>query len=145
MTHRISRGLGIVAITASIVALCAQGYAVALPYRISPLQESILSVSFLVEMIALAVAFLTGVTTMYISRHQSTTDYRLGLIAVLLAVVVLVVGFCTNNVHSTTHRFDSGNAPNKSLQATRDGGSSSASRFRRFGPACLSSGRWVHV
>ena len=31
--------------------------------------------------------------------------------------------------------------PNKSLQATRDGRSSSASRFASFGPACLSSGR----
>jgi hypothetical protein len=31
--------------------------------------------------------------------------------------------------------------PNKSLQATRDGVSSSASRFTSFGPACLSSGR----
>jgi hypothetical protein len=31
--------------------------------------------------------------------------------------------------------------PNKSLQATRDGRSSSASRFTSFGPACLSSGR----
>ena len=31
--------------------------------------------------------------------------------------------------------------PNKSLQATRDGGSSSASRFTLVGPACLSSGR----
>src|ERR1035441_9194761 len=31
--------------------------------------------------------------------------------------------------------------PNKSLQATRDGGSSSASRFTSFGPACLSSDR----
>ena len=30
--------------------------------------------------------------------------------------------------------------PNKSLQATPDGGFSSASRFIRFGPACLSSG-----
>ena len=30
---------------------------------------------------------------------------------------------------------------NKSLQATRDGGSSSASRFTLVGPACLSSGR----
>jgi hypothetical protein len=30
---------------------------------------------------------------------------------------------------------------NKSLQATRDGRSSSASRFTHFGPACLSSGR----
>ena len=30
---------------------------------------------------------------------------------------------------------------NKSPQATRDGRSSSASRFTRFGPACLSSGR----
>ena len=30
---------------------------------------------------------------------------------------------------------------NKSLQATRDGGFSSASRFTAFGPACLSSGR----
>jgi len=29
----------------------------------------------------------------------------------------------------------------KSLQATRDGGSSSASRFTSFGPACLSAGR----
>jgi hypothetical protein len=28
-----------------------------------------------------------------------------------------------------------------SLQATRDGAFSSASRFMRFGPACLSSGR----
>ena len=28
--------------------------------------------------------------------------------------------------------------PNKSLQATRDGRSSSASRFTSFGPACLS-------
>ena len=35
-----------------------------------------------------------------------------------------------------------GRMPNKSLQATRDGGSSSASRFTVFGPACLSSGRW---
>src|SRR5260370_41221344 len=33
--------------------------------------------------------------------------------------------------------------PNKSLQATRDGRSSSASRFTLFGPACLSSGRQV--
>ena len=33
------------------------------------------------------------------------------------------------------------NRPNKSLQATRDGQSSSASRFTAFGPACLSSGR----
>jgi hypothetical protein len=32
-------------------------------------------------------------------------------------------------------------ASNKSLQATRDGGSSSASRFTLVGPACLSSGR----
>jgi len=31
--------------------------------------------------------------------------------------------------------------PNKSLQATRDGALSSASRFTRFGPACLSSSR----
>ena len=31
--------------------------------------------------------------------------------------------------------------PNKSLQATRDGRSSSASRFTLIGPACLSSGR----
>jgi len=31
--------------------------------------------------------------------------------------------------------------PNKSLQATRDGGSSSASRFTLVGPACLSSRR----
>src|ERR1039458_2735418 len=31
--------------------------------------------------------------------------------------------------------------PNKSLQATRDGAASSASRFTSFGPACLSSGR----
>ena len=31
--------------------------------------------------------------------------------------------------------------PNKSLQTTRDGRSSSASRFTSFGPACLSSGR----
>jgi hypothetical protein len=31
--------------------------------------------------------------------------------------------------------------PNKSLQATRDGALSSASRFTGFGPACLSSGR----
>ena len=30
---------------------------------------------------------------------------------------------------------------NKSLQATRDGALSSASRFTSFGPACLSSGR----
>ena len=30
---------------------------------------------------------------------------------------------------------------NKSLQATRDGRSSSASRFTLVGPACLSSGR----
>jgi len=30
---------------------------------------------------------------------------------------------------------------NKSLQATRDGGSSSAARFTQVGPACLSSGR----
>jgi hypothetical protein len=30
---------------------------------------------------------------------------------------------------------------NKSLQATRDGQSSSASRFTSFGPACLSSER----
>lgn len=30
---------------------------------------------------------------------------------------------------------------NKSLQATRDGGFSSASRFTPVGPACLSSGR----
>jgi hypothetical protein len=30
---------------------------------------------------------------------------------------------------------------NKSLQATRDGWSSSASRFTSFDPACLSSGR----
>jgi hypothetical protein len=42
--------------------------------------------------------------------------------------------------------FDDGDCdkmtwPNKSLQATRDGGSSSASRFTSFGPACLSSGR----
>src|SRR5258706_7268273 len=34
--------------------------------------------------------------------------------------------------------------PNKSLQATRDGDSSSASRFMSFGPACLSSGRYAH-
>jgi hypothetical protein len=33
----------------------------------------------------------------------------------------------------------------KSLQATRDGGSSSASRFTAFGPACLSSGRWSQL
>ena len=32
-------------------------------------------------------------------------------------------------------------APNKSLQATRDGRSSSASRLTLVGPACLSSGR----
>src|SRR6185369_15423394 len=31
--------------------------------------------------------------------------------------------------------------PNKSLQATRDGRSNSASRFTSFDPACLSSGR----
>jgi hypothetical protein len=31
--------------------------------------------------------------------------------------------------------------PNKSLQATRDGRFSSASRFTLVGPACLSSGR----
>jgi len=31
--------------------------------------------------------------------------------------------------------------PNKSLQATRDGGFSSASRFTLVSPACLSSGR----
>ena len=31
--------------------------------------------------------------------------------------------------------------PNKSLQATRDGAFSSASRFTSFDPACLSSGR----
>jgi hypothetical protein len=31
--------------------------------------------------------------------------------------------------------------PNKSLQATRDGALSSASRFTSFDPACLSSGR----
>jgi len=31
--------------------------------------------------------------------------------------------------------------PNKSLQATRDGVSSSASRFTSSGPVCLSSGR----
>ena len=33
--------------------------------------------------------------------------------------------------------------PNKSLQATRDGVSSSASRFTLVGPACLSSGRYT--
>jgi hypothetical protein len=32
-------------------------------------------------------------------------------------------------------------APNNSLQATRDGALSSASRFTSFDPACLSSGR----
>ena len=32
--------------------------------------------------------------------------------------------------------------PNKSLQATRDGDLSSASRFTLVGPACLSSGRY---
>jgi hypothetical protein len=32
----------------------------------------------------------------------------------------------------------------KSLQATRDGALSSASRFALAGPACLSSGRWAH-
>jgi hypothetical protein len=40
-----------------------------------------------------------------------------------------------------TMRLDRDYPPNKSLQATRDGGFSSASRFTRFGPACLSSGR----
>jgi hypothetical protein len=34
-----------------------------------------------------------------------------------------------------------GVSPNKSLQATRDGRSSSASRFTLVGPACLSSER----
>src|SRR5437773_1822244 len=35
--------------------------------------------------------------------------------------------------------------PNKSLQATRDGAFSSASRFTSFGPACLSSGCWTSM
>jgi hypothetical protein len=34
---------------------------------------------------------------------------------------------------------------NKSLQATRDGALSSASRFTSFGPACLSSGRYASM
>jgi hypothetical protein len=38
-------------------------------------------------------------------------------------------------------RLDTMMPPNKSLQATRDGRSSSASRFTLVDPACLSSGR----
>ena len=45
----------------------------------------------------------------------------------------------SNNVN--TFSLHSRMRPNKSLQATRDGGSSSATRFTSFGPACLSSGR----
>jgi len=40
-----------------------------------------------------------------------------------------------------TRAHQRGMLPNKSLQATRDGAFSSASRFTLFGPACLSSGR----
>jgi len=39
------------------------------------------------------------------------------------------------------HHLNQKPSPNKSLQATRDGGLSSASRLTLVGPACLSSGR----
>ena len=54
--------------------------------------------------------------------------WLLALVAILPALIELVV--------ILTSRWS-----NKSLQATRDGGLSSASRFTLVGPACLSSGR----
>ena len=49
--------------------------------------------------------------------------------------------FCQDILAMEHQIIDSMLWSNKSLQATRDGGFSSASRFTLIGPACLSSGR----
>jgi hypothetical protein len=49
--------------------------------------------------------------------------------------------FMQSQLFSSLLRPKVGWFANKSLQATRDGVSSSASRFTLVGPACLSSGR----
>jgi len=75
--------------------------------------------------------------------HERLSLVRFGCCFTRRMVWVLVHIYCSDvsNRGLVMKASDRKMPSNKSLQATRDGRSTSASRFTSFGPACLSSGR----
>ena len=95
-----------------------------------------------------AVLALLGTTAFIGSRHEPSTTVLLGrndssqpIDSQSPALGVYKATPYTMIVVVPKMRLEPLMPPNKSLQATRDGRSSSASRFTLVGPACLSSGR----
>jgi membrane protease YdiL (CAAX protease family) len=104
MTLQISRACGLVALVAAVVAFCAQVYAIALPYRISFLQERILMAAFPTELVALAIAFVAGIVATKAGHGLPGARHRFGWAAVILAGIVIVMAVLTNSVHSSSYR-----------------------------------------
>ena len=99
MSSHIASRFGVAGGTIALLALAASGYAMSLPYRISPTQMSLLGVAHLVQFVGSPLSLLLGVVALWGDRRSQWFGYAaiaLGGVALLLAF------FFTPFAHSTS-------------------------------------------
>ena len=105
----------------------------------------------LIALLLIVVGLIFGVIALFgISKHGTKGILAPAIVGIIingLLLLIFVMNFMTARARAIQQHSSIETSPvvamwsNKSLQVTRDGRSSSASRFTSFGPACLSSGR----
>ena len=99
MNPRIANMLGVAATTISVLAFVMYGYAVTLPYRLSPTQLARLEVSGAAAVVGPVLALILGAAALL----GDARSRRYGLTAITLSVLVLLSAVCTVYVHSVSH------------------------------------------
>jgi len=98
MSTRIANWFGVAADTFAALGLCAWAFAFTLPYRLSPMQDSLFSVAMLVQLAGPVLAIGLG----SFSLRGDTRARRMGYLAIALAVPTLVFAILTVQPHSTS-------------------------------------------
>jgi hypothetical protein len=104
-----------------------------------------------VGLLLIVAGLIFGVVALFgVSKHGTKGILAPAIVGIILnglLLLIFVANFMTAKARTIQQHTSIEASPvvavwsNKSLQATRDGALSSASRFTSFGPACLSSGR----
>jgi len=98
MRSHIANRFGVAADTFAVLAVGAYAYAVTLPYRLSPAQDALLDVVFLVQLAGPAFAVGFGI----VSLRGAARSRRMGFVALALAIPTLLLALLTMQPHSTS-------------------------------------------
>ena len=98
MSPHVANRFGVAASTIAVLALVAGGYAMAVPYRLSPPQKALLEVAGIVQIVGSAISLAFGI----VALRGDLRSRRFGSAAIALTAVALSMTFFATPAHSVS-------------------------------------------